>query len=154
MGSHPVLLFDGVCNLCNGAVRFVLERDPAGKIRFASLQSAAARELLQAHAGARPNGPPRGNTLEHSSEGADDRGPALSSLLLVEGGRIYSRSTAALRLAGHMRAPWPMLRVGLLVPERWRDAMYDAVARNRYRWFGRSDACRLPTPQEASRFLG
>lgn len=148
----PVLLFDGHCNLCNGAVRFVLERDPAGHVSFASLQSPAARELLQRYAEPDTQGSPHLHGLQPAAQG--DPAAAPSSLLLVDEGRVYAGSTAALRLAGHMRAPWPLLRVALLIPRRWRDALYDLVARNRYRWFGRTDACRLPTPEEASRFLG
>ncbi len=147
-----MLLFDGHCNLCNGAVRFVLERDPAGHVSFASLQSPAARELLQRYGKPDPQGSPHLLGLQPAAQG--DPAAAPSSLLLVDEGRVYARSTAALRLAGHMRAPWPLLRVALLIPRRWRDALYDVVARNRYRWFGRTDACRLPTPEEASRFLG
>jgi predicted DCC family thiol-disulfide oxidoreductase YuxK len=125
-----VLLFDGVCTLCNGFVRFVIERDPAGRFQFAPLQSAAARRVL----GAAPQ-------------------PLPDSLVLVENGRLFTRSTAALRVARGLRFPWPLAYVFVAVPRPVRDWMYDVVARNRYRWFGRRDACMVPTPKLRARFL-
>lgn len=135
--AGPVLLFDGVCNLCNAAVRFVMERDPAGTVRFASIQSEAGGALL---AGL-PHPPPR----------STDGSPA--TLVLVENGEVYTRSDAALRVAGHMRAPWPWLRAAQAVPRWLRDRVYDFVSRRRYRWFGTTGACRLPSAEEATRFL-
>jgi len=125
-----VLLFDGVCTLCNGFVRFVIERDPAGRFQFAPLQSDAARRLLSAA--------PQ---------------PLPDSLVLVENGRLFMRSTAALRVARGLRFPWPLAYVFVAVPRPVRDWVYDAVARNRYRWFGRRDVCMVPTPELRSRFL-
>lgn len=129
-GADATLLFDGVCNLCNIAVRFVLKRDPVGRVRFASLQSEAGRQLLAAH-GEQPR----------------------ESMVLIVNGALYTRSSAALRLAGFLRAPWPALKLALVVPPFLRDAVYDLVSRNRYGWFGRTDACRLPTAAEAARFI-
>lgn len=131
----PIVLFDGVCNLCNAAVQFVIERDRAGSIRFAALQSDVGRELLDRFA------------VPMSATGP-------TTIYLIEDGRLFDRSTAALRIARHLRAPWPLASVWLVVPRRLRDALYDVVALRRYRWFGRSDACRLPSPEEAARFLG
>jgi predicted DCC family thiol-disulfide oxidoreductase YuxK len=125
-----VLLFDGVCTLCNGFVRFVIERDPPGRFQFAPLQSEAASRLL----GAAPQ-------------------PLPDSLVLVEDGRLFTRSTAALRVARGLRFPWPLAYVFVAVPRPLRDWVYDAVARNRYRWFGRRDVCMVPTPELQSRFL-
>jgi len=125
-----VLLFDGVCTLCNGFVRFVIERDPAGRFQFAPLQSAAAARLLGV---ARP--------------------PLPDSLVLLEEGRLFTRSTAALRVARGLRFPWPLVYAFVVVPRPVRDWVYDAVARNRYRWFGRRDVCMVPTPELRSRFL-
>jgi predicted DCC family thiol-disulfide oxidoreductase YuxK len=130
--EHATVLFDGVCNLCNGSVLFVIDRDPAGYFRFVALQSDTARRLLAEH-----GGPP----------------PDLSSIVLVEGGRVYTRSTAALRIARRLTGPWRLLHVCLLIPHPIRDAVYDWVARNRYRWFGREEACRLPSPELRARFL-
>lgn len=130
--GRAVILFDGVCNLCNGSVNFIIDRDPAGRFQFAALQSDAAAGLL------RPFGV------------ATDR---LDSVVLVEGGRLYRRSDAALRIARRLSGAWPLLTAFRLVPRPVRDAVYDWVARNRYRWFGRQEACRLPTPELRARFL-
>lgn len=132
-GLPPVLLFDGVCNLCNAAVRFVIDNDRTGRIMFASLQSDVARALVE------PSG----------SAGPGDPG----TFVFVEDGHRYERSTAALKVARHLRGMWPMLGVLEVVPVSLRDAVYDFVAARRYRWFGRADACRVPTPEEAIRFM-
>ena len=127
-----VVLFDGVCNLCNGAVRFIIARDPRGRFRFASLGSAAAaRALADARADA----------------------PLPDSVALVENGRVYTKSAAALRIVRRLRFPWPVLWLLVVVPGPWRDRLYDFIARRRYRWFGRQDACLLPTPATRARFL-
>lgn len=130
--NTPVILFDGVCQFCDSTVNFVLDHDRTGRVRFAALQSKAGQELL-----ARFGLP------------ADK----FDSLVLVENGRHYLRSTAALRLARHLDLPWPLLAGLLLVPQFLRDWAYDVVATNRYRWFGKMDACRVPTPEVRARFL-
>lgn len=127
-----VVLFDGLCNLCNGAVDFIIDRDPQAQFRFAALQSDAARPLLAR----------RGLSAER-----------LGHIVLVEDGRCYLGSTAALRIARRLTSPWPLLYALLLVPRPLRDAVYDWVARNRYRWFGKRDRCRTPTPGLQARFL-
>jgi predicted DCC family thiol-disulfide oxidoreductase YuxK len=127
---RAVLLFDGVCTLCNGFVQFVIQRDPAGRFQFATLQSDAARRLLQAA--------PQ---------------PLPDTLVLVENGRMFLRSTAALRVARGLKFPWPLAFVLVVVPRPLRDWLYDIVARNRYRWFGRRDVCMVPTPELRARFL-
>lgn len=136
-GSPPatpgaILLFDGVCNLCNGTVRFVLDRDAAGYFRFGALQSDPGRRLLEAH------GLP-----------ADE----LSTLVLLEEGRAYQRSEAALRVARRLDRPWPLLWAFRHVPLSVRDRVYDWIAEHRYRWFGTRDACAVPTAETRSRFL-
>jgi predicted DCC family thiol-disulfide oxidoreductase YuxK len=131
--SGPIILFDGHCNLCSGWVRFVLAREGRTSFRFASLQSAAGARLLAAH------GLP-----------AD-----LQTVVLIEEGRAFDRSTAVARMLRRLRSPWPAL--GLLIrllPRPLRDRAYGMVARNRYRWFGRQEACLLPTPAQRERFLG
>lgn len=130
--SSPVLLFDGVCNLCNGAVNFVIDHDAAERFRFASLQSEAARPLL-ARAGL----------------------PAdyLGSLVLIDGLRAYVRSDAVLEAARRLGGPWALAYILKLLPRSWRDAAYDWIAQRRYRWFGRRDTCRLMTPELKARFL-
>jgi predicted DCC family thiol-disulfide oxidoreductase YuxK len=125
---RSVLLFDGVCNLCNGFVRFIIERDPARRFQFAPLQSDAARRLLQA-------------------------APLPDSLVLVEDGRFFVRSAAVLRVARGLRFPWSLAYVFVAVPRPLRDWVYDIVARNRYGWFGRRDVCMVPTPELKARFL-
>ena len=130
--EHALILFDGVCNLCNGAVNFIIDRDPDGVFRFAPLQSDVAQEHLA---------------------GTPAAGTTLDTIVLVEDGTPYVRSTAALRIARRLTAPWPLLALFLAVPRPLRDAVYNWIARNRYDWFGRRDQCRLPTPDLKERFL-
>lgn len=130
--SHPVVLFDGACNLCNASVQFVLRRDPRARFRFAALQSQAAGELLAA---------------------AGWQGPRPDSVALVEGGRVLWKSSAALAIARKLRWPWPALAAFALVPRPLRDLVYDFVARRRLRWFGRREACMVPTKDLRARFL-
>jgi predicted DCC family thiol-disulfide oxidoreductase YuxK len=130
--DHPVLLFDGVCDLCNGVVRFLIERDEAATLRFAPLQSDVARELL---AGRDPD--------------PDD----LETVVLVEDGRCFTKSGAALRVARHLGLPYRLLSSLRFVPRGLRDRVYDVVANRRYDWFGRRDRCMAPTPDVTERFL-
>jgi len=127
-----ILLFDGVCHLCHGAVQFILRRDPHGRIHFASLQSGKGQELLA--------GFPYADSLQ--------------SVVLIENGVLYTKSDAVLRAGRKLRGAWPALsRAGMLLPRRLRDAVYDWIARNRYRWLGRAEQCMLPAPEIKSRFL-
>jgi predicted DCC family thiol-disulfide oxidoreductase YuxK len=140
--SHAVILFDGVCNLCNASVRFVLRRDRRKHFRFASLQSEAAKQLMSEMASS-----PR-------SDGADGRplsGP--NSMVLLTGGRCFVKSDAVIRIAGRLGRLWPLLWVFAVIPRSLRDGAYDWVARNRYRWFGRTESCPAPAPGEAARFI-
>ena len=132
--AGPVVLFDGVCNLCSAWVRFVVDRDPAGRFRFASLQSPLGRRLLGVHGLAVPEGDP-------------------SSIVLLEGGRVYQQSSAVLRVWAQLASPLRWLSVLRLVPRPLRDLVYRFVARNRYRWFGKAEACLVPTPELRARFL-
>lgn len=129
--NHALVLFDGVCNLCNGAVNFIIDHDPDGYFRFAPLQSDVAQERL-ADAGVEGD---------------------LSTIVLVEEGTAYVRSTAALRIARRLTAPWPLLYLFIAVPRPLRDAVYNWIAHHRYDWFGQRDQCRLPTPDLKARFL-
>jgi predicted DCC family thiol-disulfide oxidoreductase YuxK len=128
----PVVLFDGVCGLCNRFVDFALRHDRAGRLRFAALQSPAGRALLVA-AGLAPD--------------------ALDSVVLFHRGRAHRESAAALRVLALLGLPWSLAAAGLAVPRPLRDAVYRFVARRRYAWFGRRDACRVPTADERARFL-
>jgi predicted DCC family thiol-disulfide oxidoreductase YuxK len=130
--AHAIVLFDGVCNLCNGAVNFIIDRDPDGYFRFAPLQSDVAATYL---------------------DDADGPDADLSTIVLVEGGQTYVRSTAALRIARRLTGAWPLLFLAIVVPRPLRDAVYNWVAHNRYDWFGRRDECRVPTPALRDRFL-
>lgn len=131
-GEEPVLLFDGVCHLCAGVVRFVLRHDRAERFRFASLQSEAGRRLAADH-------------------GCPD--PGLDSVLLLHRGRLMRKSRAALHICLLLDFPWPLLALFLIVPRFIADAVYDFVGNRRYRWFGRSDTCMLPAPGLKTRFL-
>jgi predicted DCC family thiol-disulfide oxidoreductase YuxK len=133
--AAATILFDGVCNLCNGFVQFVIRHDPRGHFRFAALQSELGQALLAAH------GQPAGLA----------GGP--ESVVLLAGGQLYSHSTAVLRIAGQLGGVWRLAAVGWLLPVRWRDALYRYVARHRYQWFGRQESCWLPTPELRARFL-
>jgi predicted DCC family thiol-disulfide oxidoreductase YuxK len=128
------VLFDGVCNLCNDLVRFVIARDPARRFRFAPLQSDAAQRLIQEAGGGIA---------------------ATDSLVLIEAenAQLYVRSAAALRIARRLRWPWPLLYLFIVVPRPVRDWVYDVVARHRYQWFGKRDVCMTPTAETTGRFL-
>lgn len=130
--ENPILLFDGVCNFCNSAVQFIIKRDPKGVFRFSALQSETGQQCLSRH------------------EMPVDQ---LSTLVLVEGERVYLRSTAALRIARRLRFPWPALYLFIVVPRPLRDPVYNWIARHRYQWFGKRDACMIPSPEVRSRFL-
>lgn len=130
--AKSVLLFDGVCNLCNSSVNFILARDPKAKFRFASLQSDEGQALLQEF---------------------EDRPSDLSSVVLIEDGQLYARSDAALRVARQLSGGWPLLYAFIVLPRALRDAVYNWIARNRYRWFGKRDSCMIPSPELRSRFL-
>lgn len=132
MPHGPILLFDGVCNFCNGAINFVIEHDPAARFRFASLQSEAGRALLQQH-------------------GLGDL--PVSTIVLIDGGKAYKQSDAVLRTAQRLGGPFALLVPFLLVPRALRNAAYRTFARNRYRLFGRSEVCLVPTPELRQRFL-
>ena len=132
--GKAVILFDGVCNLCNAWVLFVIDRDPGARFAFAPLQGDVAAALLRERRyQSRPDFP--------------------ASIVLIEEGRVYDRSTAVLRIFRRLTGLWPALSVLLAIPRVPRDLVYDWCARRRYRWFGRLEACRLPTAELRSRFL-
>lgn len=128
----PVILFDGVCNFCNGSVNFIIQRDPRGLFHFAALQSDAGKALL-ADCGLDPEG--------------------IDSVILVEDGKAFTGSTAALSIARRLGAPWSWTYALMFVPRPVRDALYGLIARNRYRMFGKKDECMIPTTDVRARFL-
>ena len=127
-----LILFDGVCNLCNGFVKFLIKRDPAGKFRFASLQSDFGRSQL-----IRFNLNP----------------DLLHSVIVIEGDNVLQRSDAALRIVTQLGGPWKILNALKIFPRFLRDALYNVVARNRYKVFGKRDSCMIPTPELKARFI-
>lgn len=127
-----LILFDGICNFCCFWVRFLIPRDPAKQFRFAALQSAAGQAAL-----ARLGLP------------AD----ALTTMVVIEGDRAYTQSSAALQIARRLGGLWAWLGIFRIVPAPLRDAVYDVIARHRYRWFGRQADCLVPTPELRERFL-
>ena len=132
MPENPILLFDGVCNLCAASVQFILKRDRLSRFRFAALQSATGRRLLE----------------QHGLESV-----AMKTMVLIEGEKAYTRSDAALRIARQLSGWWPLLSVFWIIPRPLRNLTYDLIARNRYRWFGKKDACLVPAGEVRNRFL-
>jgi predicted DCC family thiol-disulfide oxidoreductase YuxK len=127
-----LILFDGICYLCTGSVRFVIAHDPGARFSFASLQSAAGQEVL--------------SRFDLPLAGFD-------SFIYIREGRVYQRSTAALRVARDIGGVWGMLFLFIIIPRPLRDWLYDLVAKNRYSLFGKRDTCMLPTPELQKRFL-
>lgn len=130
--DQPVLIFDGVCELCNRSVNFILKHEKRQEIRFTANQNEPGRKLLMEF-------------------GEDPDAPA--TVFLVEKGKLYKESTAALRIARHLRFPWNLAYGFIVIPPFIRNAVYRLIARNRYKWFGEKDTCRIPSPEEMARFL-
>jgi predicted DCC family thiol-disulfide oxidoreductase YuxK len=130
--EHAILLFDGECNLCNHAVQFVIPRDPRDYYRFAALQSEAGKQILKQY----QLSPTEMNTV-----------------ILIQNGKLYTKSSAALKLARNLNRLWPLVYLLIIIPSFLRDPVYDWIARNRYKWFGRREFCIMPTPEMKSKFL-
>ncbi len=128
---QPVIFFDGVCNLCNGAVQFTIERDQKNIFRFASLQSEYAKTELAPF------------NINHED---------LDSFILLENERVYKQSTAALRVAKKLNGLWPLLYGFIIIPRFIRDAVYNYIAKNRYKWFGKQESCWIPTSELKNKF--
>ncbi len=127
-----VVLFDGVCNLCNGSVLFIIERDPEAKFSFASLQSPFGQSQLKKF----------GLPIDK-----------LNTIFLIKGEKFFRKSDAALEIAKGMNGLWPVLYVFKIIPRFIRNFFYDLIAKNRYRWFGKQAACMVPTPELKARFI-
>ncbi len=130
--SHPVVLFDGICNLCNRSVQFIIKRDRKKQFHFAALQGKTGQELL------------RKFNLPADS---------FNSFILVENGKVYLRSSGALRMAKKLNGAWPLLYAFIIVPKFIRDNIYNWIAKNRYKWYGKRRECMIPTPELRERFL-
>lgn len=130
--NHPIVLFDGVCNLCNRSVRFILRNDPEKKFRYAPLQSSFGQRVLQ---------------------NAGLPAEKLNTLLLLKNGKLYRKSTAALMIAAELRGLWPALYAFTILPAFLRDPIYDLVARNRYNWFGKQTSCMVPDTTTKDLFI-
>jgi predicted DCC family thiol-disulfide oxidoreductase YuxK len=132
--AHPLVLFDGVCNLCNATVQWLIARDAEGRLRYASLQSKAAGAALIV-------------------AGVEDPKSLGDSIVFLDGAGVHVRSSAVIRIGAELGFPYTLGKIALLVPRPLRDAVYKTVARHRYRWFGRRDTCMRPTPELAALFL-
>lgn len=130
--NYKVILFDGVCNLCNASVNFVIKRDKKDTFRFAALQSDIGKELT--------------SKFNIDSTQTD-------SIILIDNKKCYVKSTAALHISKHLMGVYPLLYVFMFVPNFIRNWVYDFVARNRYQWYGKKESCMIPTPELKKKFL-
>jgi predicted DCC family thiol-disulfide oxidoreductase YuxK len=126
-----IILFDGICNLCNHSVQFIIKRDPAGYFKFASLQSETGKRLLKQY-------------------GVSNQ---IDSIIVIENKKVYIKSSAALQICTKLTGFWKFFIILRLLPSVFRDFFYDKVAKNRYKWFGKRDSCILPTTELKKRFL-
>lgn len=133
MKQQPVILFDGVCNFCNGAVNFVIKRDKKALIQFAPLQSEKGRMFSK--------------QFGFSEED-------MKTFLFIEEGKVYTKSAAALKVCRYLGALWPLCYGFMIVPKFIRDGIYNWIAKNRYKWFGKKETCMIPTPEVRTRFIG
>ena len=132
METRAIILFDGVCNLCNGAVNFVIKRDKRSVFKFATLQSERAKNLM--------------------SEG-EFQNEDLRTFILLLNDRFYTRSTAALKVCRYLSGLWPLMYGFMIVPKFIRDFIYNIISKNRYKWFGKRESCMVPTTELKSKFL-
>ena len=132
VNNNRIILFDGICNLCNASVNFIIKNDKKNRFVFASLQSDVAKEIL----------------LQFSEKKLN-----LNTLIYFENGVLFEKSTAALKIAKQLRCPWPIFYVFIIIPAFLRDNIYTFIAKNRYKWFGKRATCMIPTPELKSKFL-
>ena len=130
--THNIILFDGVCNLCNNSINFVIKRDKKDRFRFGALQEEPGKSLLQ----------------KYKIDPKDT-----DSIILIENEKAYVKSTAALRVARHLSGGWPLLYGFMVVPKFLRNWVYDYIAKNRYQWYGKKESCMIPTPELKAKFL-
>lgn len=132
MNQQPVILFDGICNFCNGIVKFILRRNKKADIHFAALQSEAGHKLLEKY------------KLPVTE---------METIVFIENDKAYTRSAAALRVCRHLHGLWPLCYAFIIIPRFIRDGIYNWIAKNRYKWFGVRQECMIPTPEMKTRFL-
>lgn len=131
MEKHGIVLFDGVCNLCDGFVQRIITADKKDFFRFASLQSETAQTLLKNH--------------PHLQ--------GLKSIVYLEDNEVFTKSAAALKIASHLGGSWKLMKLGYIFPEFFRNSVYDLIAKYRYNWFGKKGQCMVPTPELKGKFL-
>lgn len=131
MMNHEVILFDGVCNLCNGAIQFIIKKDKKNIFKFGTLQSESGKKII--------------NTNKNISN--------IDSVLLITNTNVFYKSTAIIKISQKLGFPYNLLIVTILLPVKLRDKIYDIIAKNRYKWFGKKTNCLVPTPQLKKRFL-
>jgi predicted DCC family thiol-disulfide oxidoreductase YuxK len=127
-----IILFDGVCNFCNSSVNFIIRHDKKKRYKFAALQSDVGRMLSEKHG------------IDQSK---------IDSIILIENGNIFVKSSAILRITKNLNLLYPLLYVFIITPKFIRDGVYDFIAKNRYKWFGKKEACMIPSPEIKSRFI-
>lgn len=130
--EEKIILFDGICNFCNSSVNFIIDRDKRNIFQFASLQSDFGQKCL--------------NDFNLPTD-------SFSTLILVSNGKYFTRSTAALRIAKELSLPVNLTFAFIIIPPFIRNIFYDIISRNRYKWFGKKDACRIPSPEERAKFI-
>ena len=130
--ESKIILFDGVCNLCNGAINFIIKRNSKATLKFASLQSDTGKQLLK----------------EYNIDSLKT-----DSIVLIDSNKAFLKSDAALRIAKDLDDAYPLLYSFIIIPAFIRNSIYDLIARNRYKWFGKKESCMIPTPDLKSRFL-
>jgi predicted DCC family thiol-disulfide oxidoreductase YuxK len=129
---YDLVLFDGVCNLCNQAVDFIIRRDKNDDFKVGALQDPVVKDILKTY------------SINENY---------LDSLVLIQGDRIFYKSDAALKIARKLGRGWQIFYIGILLPVALRDKIYDWIGRNRYLWFGKTETCRLPSPEEKKKFI-
>jgi predicted DCC family thiol-disulfide oxidoreductase YuxK len=130
--NYSLILFDGVCNFCNSSVNFIIKRDKKNIFRFSSLQSETGQKCLSEY------------NFSHTE---------FDTIILIEKGELYNRSAAALRIAKSISGIWKLFYIFIIIPRPIRNYFYDLLSRNRYKWFGKRDACRIPSESEKEKFL-
>jgi len=130
--QNPIILFDGICNLCNSSVQFIIKRDKKKQFLFASLQSDAAENILLHH--------------KYKKNG-------LNSIIFIHGDKLYEKSSAIFKIFSLLGMPWRLFTVFDFLPLSWRDSIYDFIAKNRYKWFGKKNTCMMMLPKHKNRFI-